>query len=94
MGTAGDVNGDGLSDIIIGSTRYDAAQVDAGRAWVYLGEARTSVPSPRPTSWRSIDASSRRVGRLRIVTVAGGGSRTDHRPTERTDRRLERQVEG
>ncbi|HLF25275.1 MAG TPA: FG-GAP-like repeat-containing protein [Anaerolineae bacterium] len=37
--TAGDVNGDGYSDIVIGSKFYDNGQNDEGRAWVYLGSA-------------------------------------------------------
>src|SRR5262249_11456428 len=53
VGTAGDVNGDGLSDVIVGSTRYDGAQVDGGRAWVYAGEPSTSVSSPGRASGRT-----------------------------------------
>ena len=37
MATAGDVNGDGYSDVIIGATGYDNGQTDEGRAFVYLG---------------------------------------------------------
>jgi len=37
---AGDVNGDGYSDVIIGASRYDdGASTDEGRAWVYYGSA-------------------------------------------------------
>ena len=39
VASAGDVNGDGFSDVIIGSPAYDNTQVDAGRALVYLGSA-------------------------------------------------------
>jgi hypothetical protein len=35
--TAGDVNGDGYSDVIIGAPRYDGEQFDDGRAFVYHG---------------------------------------------------------
>ncbi len=35
--TAGDVNGDGYDDIMVGSYLYDDGQQDAGRALVYLG---------------------------------------------------------
>jgi hypothetical protein len=37
VGTAGDVNGDGYSDVIIGASYYDNGQTDEGRAYVYLG---------------------------------------------------------
>ncbi|MBN2549710.1 MAG: FG-GAP repeat protein [Anaerolineales bacterium] len=37
VGAAGDVNGDGFGDIIIGSPLYENAQTEEGRALVYLG---------------------------------------------------------
>ena len=37
VGTAGDVNGDGYSDVIVGAMFYDNGQADEGRAYVYLG---------------------------------------------------------
>ncbi len=37
--TAGDVNGDGYADVIVGATYYDNGQTDEGRAYVYLGSA-------------------------------------------------------
>lgn len=41
---AGDVNGDGLDDIIIGAPNYDAASgADAGRIGIYLGSATTFI---------------------------------------------------
>ena len=36
---AGDVDGDGFSDVIVGSSSYDNGQADEGRAFVYLGSA-------------------------------------------------------
>ncbi|MCF8341400.1 MAG: FG-GAP-like repeat-containing protein [Chitinophagaceae bacterium] len=36
---AGDVNGDGFSDVIVGSLYYDNGQIDEGAAFVYLGGA-------------------------------------------------------
>ena len=39
VSTAGDVNGDGNSDVIVGAYRYDNGQTDEGRAFVYLGSA-------------------------------------------------------
>jgi len=37
VGTAGDVNGDGCSDVIIGAYRYDDGESNEGRAFVYYG---------------------------------------------------------
>ncbi len=37
--TAGDVNGDGFSDVIVGASRYDNGESDEGRAYLYLGSA-------------------------------------------------------
>ena len=39
VASAGDVNGDGLGDIIVGAYMYDNGQADEGRAYVYLGAA-------------------------------------------------------
>ncbi len=36
VASAGDVNGDGYSDIIVGAYRYDAGGNDVGRAYLYL----------------------------------------------------------
>ncbi|MBI4880320.1 MAG: FG-GAP repeat protein, partial [Planctomycetes bacterium] len=35
--TAGDINGDGHGDMIVGAPYYDAGQADEGRVFVYLG---------------------------------------------------------
>ncbi len=39
VATAGDVNGDGYSDVIIGAPNYDSVQTNEGRAYIYLGSA-------------------------------------------------------
>ncbi|MEW5988264.1 MAG: integrin alpha [Chloroflexota bacterium] len=39
VATAGDVNGDGYDDVIVGAYHYDNGQVDEGRAFVYHGLA-------------------------------------------------------
>ena len=47
VATAGDVNGDGYSDVIVGATDYDNGQADEGRAYVYHGSAvRPRAPTP------------------------------------------------
>ena len=37
VSTAGDVDGDGYSDVIIGATKYDNGETDEGMAFVYYG---------------------------------------------------------
>jgi hypothetical protein len=37
VGTAGDVNGDGYADVVVGADLYDNGQNDEGRAFVYHG---------------------------------------------------------
>ncbi len=39
VATAGDVNGDGYSDVIVGAAYYDGGQTDEGRAYAYYGSA-------------------------------------------------------
>ncbi|HEU4724743.1 MAG TPA: choice-of-anchor D domain-containing protein, partial [Candidatus Eisenbacteria bacterium] len=46
VGSAGDLNGDGLGDVIVGAWSNDAAGGDAGRAYIYFGSA---VPSEVPS---------------------------------------------
>lgn len=46
--TAGDVNGDGYADVIVGAPQYDNGQIDEGRAYVYLGSPYGLNPTP---SW-------------------------------------------
>jgi hypothetical protein len=43
VATAGDVNGDGYSDVIVGALYYSNGHTDEGRAYVYLGSATTGL---------------------------------------------------
>ncbi len=46
VSSAGDVNGDGYGDVIVGAYLYDNGEVDEGRAYVYLGSAVGLAVSP------------------------------------------------
>jgi len=46
VSTAGDVNNDGFSDVIVGAPYYDNVQTTEGRAYVYLGSATGLMTSP------------------------------------------------
>jgi len=50
VATAGDVNGDGFSDVIVGAIGFDNGQSNEGRAFVYLGSASGLAPSPAWTA--------------------------------------------
>ncbi|KQS28120.1 FG-GAP-like repeat-containing protein [Dyadobacter sp. Leaf189] len=39
VSSAGDVNGDGYSDVIVAASKYDNGELDEGAAWVYYGSA-------------------------------------------------------
>ncbi len=46
VASAGDVNGDGYADVIVGAPLYDNCQVDEGRVFVYLGSSNGLSPAP------------------------------------------------
>jgi len=50
VATAGDVDGDGYSDVIVGAHLYDGGQTDEGRAYVYLGSASGLSGTPAWTA--------------------------------------------
>ena len=43
VGSAGDFNGDGIADLIVGAYQCDAGGLDAGRAYIYLGGRRVDA---------------------------------------------------
>ena len=63
MGTAGDVNGDGYADVIVGARYYDNGQTDEGRAYVYHGSAtgleRDRRPGPSRATRQTRSSASR-----------------------------------
>ncbi|MFO0826756.1 MAG: FG-GAP-like repeat-containing protein [Phycisphaerales bacterium] len=48
VASAGDVNGDGFADVVVGAPRYDNGSADEGRAYVFLG---TSVGLSASPAW-------------------------------------------
>ncbi len=66
---AGDVNGDGYSDVVVGSPWWEsvAGQANEGRAWVYLGSAGGLVAVPAWTA--EADVAAARLG----TSVASAG---------------------
>lgn len=67
VATAGDVNGDGFSDVLVGAPGYDDGQVDEGRVLLYLG-SRTG-PDASPAWTFSDDFAGGRLGQA--VSSAG-----------------------
>ena len=67
VATAGDVNGDGFSDVIVGAYNYDNGETNEGRAYVYFGSGIGLAPSPAWT--RESDQASAGFG----VSVATAG---------------------
>ncbi len=67
VATAGDVNGDGYSDVIVGALDYDNGQTDEGRAFVYHGSA--GGPPATPSWTAEVDLAGAFFG----VSVATAG---------------------
>jgi hypothetical protein len=53
VGSAGDVNGDGYEEVIVGAPAYDNGQTDEGMVWVYLGSS--SGPNSAPAWYKDSD---------------------------------------
>ena len=68
---AGDVNGDGYDDVIVGAFSYDAGQTDEGAAFIYLG-GPNGIASGGPSA-ASARLESNQVNAQMGVSVAGAG---------------------
>ncbi len=68
---AGDINGDGFSDVIVGAPYYDDPEVDEGAAFVYLGTP-SGIASGNPSSAASVIESNQDSANLGY-SVAGAG---------------------
>jgi hypothetical protein len=67
VASAGDVNGDGFSDVVVGARNFDNGEADEGRAFVYLGSATGLATTP---AWM---AESNQTNALFGTSVAGAG---------------------
>src|SRR3989304_3845703 len=50
VSTAGDVNGDGFADVVVGAPTYDHGENNEGRAFVFLGSAAGLAAAPPPAA--------------------------------------------
>ena len=67
VSAAGDVNGDGFSEVIVGASSYDNGETDEGRALVYHGSAGTLATT---ATWT---AEGNQVGSQFGISVATAG---------------------
>jgi len=67
VASAGDVNGDGFDDVIIGAYGYDSDLADEGKAFVYYGSASGLVATP---AWT---AESNQTGCQYAIAVGSAG---------------------
>jgi hypothetical protein len=66
VASAGDLNGDGFRDLVIGAPNNDTAGSNAGRAYVYLG----APGGPDAAAWKTFDGPS---GSTHGIGVASAG---------------------
>ncbi len=66
VSTAGDVNGDGYADVIVGATQNDAGGSNAGRAYVYYG-------GPGPDAIADLTLTGAAAGDFFGVSVSAAG---------------------
>jgi len=69
VAAAGDVNGDGFADVLVGASDYDNGESDEGAAFLYLGSASGLGPASA-WSWES-DQVEAYLGRYTGLAAAG-----------------------
>ena len=72
VAAAGDVNGDGYADVIVGAPNYDAGQTNEGAAFVFLGSA-SGIASGNPSTPGVAQLESNQANSYFGVSVAGAG---------------------
>jgi hypothetical protein len=73
VASAGDVNGDGYSDLIVGAPWYDGGQPDEGRATVHLGSASGPALAPAWSAEGNQDAADFGIAVAPAGDVNGDG---------------------
>jgi hypothetical protein len=68
---AGDVNGDGFSDVIVGANRWDAPETSEGGAFIYLGGPAGIASGSQASATTTLQ--SNQIGALFGFSVAGAG---------------------
>ena len=58
VASAGDVNGDGYGDVVVGATDYDNGETNEGRAYVYLGSSSGLATSAAWTAESNLASAS------------------------------------
>jgi hypothetical protein len=76
VATAGDVDGDGYSDVLVGAPEFDGGEVGEGRAFVYRGSASGLAAAPAWTA-ESNQASSRLGAAVSAAGDVNGDGYTD-----------------
>ena len=82
---AGDVNGDGYDDVIVGAPLYDDPLLDAGRAYVYHGGPAGFEDTP---SWTK--SGGQQTARLGLSIAGAGDVNSDGYDEHRADREKQR----
>ncbi|MFT4979518.1 MAG: hypothetical protein ACI8S6_005429 [Myxococcota bacterium] len=77
VATAGDQNGDGLSDLLIGAKEVDDGATDAGAAYLFLGPATGALTMAQANGAFIGDRASGQAG---TAVAAGGDVNADGRP--------------
>jgi hypothetical protein len=72
VASAGDVNGDGYADVIVGAPFYDAGQTDEGAAFVFLGSS-SGIANSNPATPNVARLESNQSNAVLGASVAGAG---------------------
>ena len=69
---AGDVNGDGYADVIVGAPNYDNPTINEGNAFVFAGGPSGVVPGPPSNAFATIDVAGGVSNNLGLAAAGAG----------------------